>query len=266
MKKKLVVLIPHYNDPEGLQKSIGSIDEESQVDVFVIDDGSSLKPNEKELIDSYSNGEIFFNYLEENKGLSYALNTGIEFALKNNYKYTGRLDCRDLFVKNKCTKQLAFLESHKNIKLLGTWAKMVDEHNNQLYILKHPINHKKIKKNMYLNNMFVHPSVIMRTDIFSDLGDYNIKYTKAAQDFELFFRIVKKYETANYPEALLIYEMSLNSISSKRRKLQVKSRINIIKDNFYFGFYPIYGIARSSLLYFLSRETTTKLKSVIKKQ
>ncbi len=266
MKKRLLVLIPHYNDPEGLKASIASIDEDFPVDVFVIDDGSNKTPNEKELVGSYKNGTIFFNYLKENKGLSYALNSGIEFAINNNYEYTGRLDCRDLFIRNKCSKQLSFLESNVNIKLLGTWAKMVDEHNNQLYILKHPVNHEKIKKNMYLNTMFVHPSVIIRTEVFSDIGVYNIKYSKAAQDFDLFFRIVKKYETANYPEALLIYEMSLNSISSRRRKLQVKNRINIIWDNFYFGFYPIYGIIRSYFLYFLSRETTTKLKSIINKK
>jgi glycosyltransferase involved in cell wall biosynthesis len=265
IKKKLIVLIPHYNDPEGLRISIESIDEEFLVDVFVIDDGSSIKPKEEELIKSYKNGKLFFYYLDENKGLSCALNVGIDFAINNNYEFTGRLDCRDSFIKNKCKKQLSFLESHTNIKLLGTWAKMVDERNNELFILKHPEKHSKIKKNMYLNNMFVHPSVIIRTDVFSEVGVYNMKYTKAAQDYDLFFRIVKKFETANYPEALLIYEMSLNSISSKWRKLQVKNRISIIWDNFYFGFYPIYGIVRSFFLYYLSRETTTKLKSIIKK-
>ncbi|QXP80598.1 MULTISPECIES: glycosyltransferase [Winogradskyella] len=265
IKKKLIILIPHYNDPEGLQISIASINEDFPVDIFVIDDGSSVELNEKELTNSFTNGKIFFNYLEENKGLSYALNKGLEFSIKNGYEYTGRLDCRDLFVKNKCSKQLSFLDSNTDIKLLGTWAKMVDEESNQLFILKHPIKHDEIKKKMYLNNMFVHPSVIIRTEVFNDIGLYNKKYSKAAQDYDLFFRIVKKYEVANYPEVLLIYEMSLNSISSKRRRLQIRHRINIIIENFYFGLYPIHGIIRSSVLYFLSRETTTKLKSIIKK-
>jgi len=262
---KLIILIPHYNDPEGLQKSIASIDEDISIDVFVIDDGSTLKFDEKKITDSFKNGRIFFNYITENKGLSYALNKGIEFAIDNKYTFIGRLDCRDLCIKNKFAKQLSFLESHTDIKLLGTWAKIVDENYNELYILKHPVKHKEIKDKMYLNNMFIHPSVVIRTEIFKDISFYNMKYTKAAQDFDLFFRIVKKYQTANYPEALLIYEMSLNSISSDRRKLQVKHRIDIIKNNFYFGFYPVYGIIRSVFLYFLSRETTTKLKYLIKK-
>lgn len=40
MKNKLVVLIPHYNDPDGLIKSLLSIDEEEKIDLLIIDDGS----------------------------------------------------------------------------------------------------------------------------------------------------------------------------------------------------------------------------------
>lgn len=265
VKKKLIILIPHYNDPEGLQKSIESINEQIQVDVLVIDDGSILKPNEKVVTESFKNGNIFFKYLDENKGLSYALNKGIKFAINNDYEFTGRLDCRDLCVKDKFLRQLSFLESNKNVKLLGTWAKIVDQHSNKLFVLKHPEKHEQIKKNMYLNNMFVHPSVVIRTDVFKDIGVYNVKYSKAAQDYDLFFRIVKKHETANYPEVLLIYDMSANSISSTRRKLQVKHRINIITDNFYFGFYPIYGLIRNAVLLFFPRNFTTYIKKLIQK-
>ncbi len=263
-KTKLIVLIPHYNDPIGLQKSIESINDDIPVDILVIDDGSSEKPIEKDITAVYKNGEVYFKYLDCNKGLSYALNEGINFAIIKGYDYTGRLDCRDLCVKNKFSKQISYLTSNKNIQLLGTWAKIVDEGNNELYILKHPTDYSKIKKDMYLNSMFVHPSVVIRTAIFHKIGKYNIKYSMAAQDYDLFFRIIKKYPASNYPEVLLIYEMSLNSISSNHRQLQVKNRIKIILDNFYFGVYPIYGLARNAILYFLSRETTTKLKSILR--
>jgi glycosyltransferase involved in cell wall biosynthesis len=265
IKTNLIVLIPHYNDPVGLQKSIDSIHDNNTVDVLVIDDGSSIKPNEAEFKRRYQNGRVFFKYLEINKGLSYALNEGVKFAIDNNYEYTGRLDCRDLCVENKFDKQLSFLQSNKNIYLLGTWAQIVDEENHNLYVLKHPTHFNQIKKKMYVNSMFVHPSVVLRTDVFNKVGLYDIEYSKAAQDYDLFFRIIKKVEAANYPEVLLIYETSSDSISTRRRKLQVKHRIKIILNNFYFGFYPIYGLIRNTFLYFLSRETTTKLKSILKK-
>ena len=41
---EVIVLIPHYNAIDTLLKSIKSIDEDIEVDVFVVDDGSTLKP------------------------------------------------------------------------------------------------------------------------------------------------------------------------------------------------------------------------------
>ncbi|GGH37871.1 glycosyl transferase family 2 [Mangrovimonas yunxiaonensis] len=263
-QKKIITLIPHYNDPEGLKRSIMSIDDDIEVDVLVIDDGSTIKPNINSIKQVYENGEIYLKELESNKGLSLALNEGIKFAQEKGYPFIGRLDCGDYCKKNRFSKQLEYLINNPDVKLLGTWASYIDENNKKLYDLKHPIEYEKIKKRMFLNSMFVHPSVVINTEIFSSIAMYNPKYTRAAQDYDLFFRIVKKYKTTNYPEVLIDYVIDSNSISTKRRKLQVKHRILIILDNFYFGFYPIYGLLRSIVLLFLSRNTSNNLKKLLK--
>ena len=264
-KRRIIVLIPHYNNPEGLEKSILSINDKIPVDLLIIDDGSISKLNELELREHYINGEIYFKYLNQNKGLSFALNQGIKFAQLNKYEIIGRLDSGDLCFKDRFTKQLDYLDSNKNIKLLGTSAVVVDEQGHELFVLKHPSKHSDIKKKMFLNNMFVHPTVLIRTDVFNFVDQYDERYTRAAQDYALFFKILKKFEVANLAEPLLYYEISSNSISSKRRKLQVKHRLRIILENFRFGFYPIYGLIRNTLLIFISRESTTKLKRYLKK-
>jgi hypothetical protein len=74
---------------------------------------------------------------------------------------------------------------------------------------------------------------------------------------------MKKYRIENYPEVLLDYVVSTESISSTKRKEQVMSRIKIIFDNFYFGFYPIYGLIRNSFLLLLSRNVANKIKQII---
>jgi hypothetical protein len=66
------------------------------------------------------------------------------------------------------------------------------------------------------------------------------------------------------PEVLLDYIIDGNSISTKKRKLQVANRIKIIIDNFRFGFYPVYGLIRSCILYFFSRSSTTSIKKKLK--
>jgi GT2 family glycosyltransferase len=262
LKKKIILLIPHYNNPEGLVQSLMSIKDIIQVDVLIIDDGSEIKPDYEYLSKNYNHGQIFYKELNINQGLSLALNEGIKIAQEKDYKYIARLDCGDFCKENRFSKQLNYLIEYPEIKLLGTWARYIDEDKKELYVLKHPVEHEIIRKKMFINSMFVHPSVLINIDVFEGIKMYNPKYTRAAQDYDLFFRISKKYKTGNYPEALVDYTVSLNSISSQRRKLQVKHRILIILDNFYFGFYPIYGLIRNTLLYFISREAANKLKKL----
>ena len=262
---KLVILIAHYNNLEGLIKSLKSIDEPFDVDILVVDDGSKIKPNLEELQSIYKNGKVFLELLPQNKGVGFAANHGLSLIQEMGYDLIGRLDCGDLNKKNKYKKQIDFLRENPNIKLVGTWADMVDEEGNYLYTLKHPTKHKVLKKKMYLNSMFVNPSVIFYTDILKTVGDYPYKYRRASQDYAFFFKVIKNFQVANIPEVALTYVIENNSISTQKRKLQVKHRIQIIWENFYFGFYPIYGLLRNSILYYVSRDNTTAIKKLLYK-
>jgi glycosyltransferase involved in cell wall biosynthesis len=91
---KVVVLIPYYDDIDGLYRSIDSIKEELLVDIVIVDDGSKIKPDEINLKSKYKNvHDIFLITLTENKGIENALNEGLAFIKRNdNYKYIARLD------------------------------------------------------------------------------------------------------------------------------------------------------------------------------
>lgn len=260
---RVIVLIPHYSNYEELVKSILSIDEEINIDVLVVDDGSAVPPKKEELGKAYGQrGKVFLEVLENNQGIEQALNRGLKIIAKQEYEYIGRLDCGDLNHKNKYTKQINYLDTNKDVFLLGTWAKMVDERGDFLYNLKHPIAYKEIKKRMFLNNMFIHPTVVFRKEVIEKIGYYPTNY-KSAEDFAYFFNIVKRLKSENYPEILLDYVIDATSISALKRKRQVKNRIKITLKHFRFGFYPIYGLLRNLILLFVSRDASTKLKKRI---
>lgn len=262
--RKVAVLIPHYNNCQGLKKSIESIQETFMtVDLIVIDDGSKDDLiDEKSISEGYKFGKVYFFRLKENRGIEHALNYGLKIIQKKKYTYIGRLDCGDTCRIDRFEKQIDYLEHNPEVKLLGTWVNVINTQSDLLYVLKHPITYNLIKKRMYLNSMFVHPSVVFRTEILDTIGYYPTNY-KAAEDYAFFFKIVKQFKAENLPEPLIDYVIDDNSISSTKRKLQVKSRIKVICDNFYFGFYPIYGLFRNILLMFLSRKTTTFIKNII---
>ena len=265
MPSKLIITIPHYNNPKGLLKSVLSINETISIDIIIVDDGSRHQINEKELKDKYKNGEIFFKYLSSNQGVGVAANTCLQFAQKSKYEFIARLDAGDICYKNKFIKQITYLQKHPEIKLLGTWARVVDLEGNNLYNLKHPVQYDIIKQKMYFNSMFLNPSVMFYAKILKDVGNYPLKYKDAAQDYAFFFKVIKKYKAENYPEILLDYVITNDSISNYRRKLQVFNRIRIIIDNFYFGFTPVYAIARNLMLLMIPVNILTFMKSKIYK-
>lgn len=263
MKNKLIIVIPHYNNPKGLLETINSINEGFKIDLIIIDDGSKLKPDTSHILTAYKLGKVVCINIVKNQGITYCLNKGLEYIRGKKYKYFGRLDAGDICYKDKFKKQIDFLEKNPEVKLVGTWARVVDQNRNFLYNIKHPTSHNDIQKKMYINSMFVHPTIVVNTSILNTVKGYPKKYKYTAQDYAFFFHVIKHFKVANVPEILLDYIDDKNSISSVKRKQQVKNRIKIILENFKFGFYPIYGLIRSIILYPLSRNIITRIKKLL---
>lgn len=262
---RIILLICHYNNLDGLSRSIQSIKEGFPIDILIVDDGSKEKPDLTKLQDNYPSGKIILEILPENKGVGVATNVGLKKILEMGYEFTGRLDCGDLVYPEKFKKQLDYLDSHLDVKLLGTWVNIVDMNGNSVFVLKHPVTYPEIKKKIYLNSTFVNSSTIFYTEILNTTGLYPDKYKRNGEDYAFFFNVVEKCKCENLPEVLLDYEINPNSLSTKGRKNQVRARLSIMKEHFKWGFYPIYGIIRSCVLLFMSRDATTFLKKRLSK-
>lgn len=260
MNKRIIITLPHFNNEKGLLKTVSSINEKITIDIIVVDDGSSHSLNEAAIKSIYKNGQVFFKYLNKNSGVGIAANACLDFAKQSKYDLIARLDAGDICYKDKFTKQLNYLEKNPEIKLLGTWARVLDSEGNYLYDLKHPTDYKTIKQKMFLNSTFLNPSVMFYSDILRKVGGYPYKYRRAAQDYAFFFKIIKHYKAENYPEILLDYVVSENSISKANRKLQVYNRIRIVFDNFYFGYLPVYSIIRNLALLIVPFNILTLIK------
>ena len=88
--KKIILLIPHFNNPVGLKSSILSINEDIPLDILIVDDGSNDKIDLADLQSNYLCGAIEIEYLSKNQGIEKALNTGLATKKSKNYKYVGR--------------------------------------------------------------------------------------------------------------------------------------------------------------------------------
>lgn len=261
---KLLIIICHLNNLSGLEKSIRSIKENFPVDVLIVDDGSDTKPNEIHLKNLYKQGNLNLKLLSKNLGVGLASNIGLKYAIDHKYAFTGRLDCGDVVHPNKFKKQLDFLKQNPEIKLVGTWINMVDLQGNIVLKLKHPTDYQAIKKKLYFNNAFTNSSVIFYVDNLKETGLFPEKYNRNGEDYAFFYNFSKKFPTSNLPEFLVDYVVDPNSISSLKRKDQVKKRLMINWEHFHFGLYPILALVQNSIIYFIPRNTMIKLKKLIK--
>lgn len=264
----ILVLIPHYNNLEGLYTSIKSIHNKEAIEVLVIDDGS--KPENVpslEHLESISNKNVTVHLekLPKNVGITLALNHGLSFFINNSkYNYIARLDCGDVCVKNRFSIQKEFFLKNENVSLLGSWVRFKNQENKELFSFKPPLEHKKIKKKMAIRCNFIHPSVMLKRNAVEDIGFYPENY-EAAEDYAYFFQISKKFETANINKFLTEVTVDPNGISHLKRTIQNKNKIKIIKENSPKNLYFVYGMLFNYGLLVTPNNFVSRMKQIIMK-
>ncbi len=264
MKNDVVVLLPNYNDARGLKKSLSKIENDEEVDILVVDDGSvSDLINEEEIRECFrGKGIVTFLYLEKNGGIIKALNHGLEYLKTKDYEFIARLDAGDICLNNRFKVQADFLRNNPDIALVGSHIIMNDMEGNFLFNIKVPTDSRRIKDLMFVSSSTViHPTIMFRFSILEKVKSYPVKYY--TEDYAFYFEVLKMYKIANIDKFLLEKELNPNSMSLKTKKKQASARLDVIKDNFYFGFYPIYGLFRNYLLYFTPNKVLIEIKKIL---
>lgn len=219
---KVAILLPVFNNQEGLLSSLESL--RGQIDfehIFVVDDGSNPP------MDISANYPVKLIKLERNQGIVCALNTGLSAILKeSHYEYIARLDAGDICHPQRLYLQLSFMENNLDVGVVGSYVRFVDKQSQLLFMFTPPLTDIAIRKAMYFNSAFCHPSVMMRVEALENQGFYDAKY-QYAEDYELFQRILKKYKGANLPNILLDYEIDPHGISLTKRKIVLMRRWEI---------------------------------------
>lgn len=217
---EIVVLIPSYNSEKIIHLAIASLNASAEPhDIIVVDDGSRLPVAEH--IPAQENMTVL--RLDKNAGISGALNRGLEYALECGYTYIARLDTDDTVRPDRLSRQKEFLDSHPNIGLIGSWARIVDEAGELQYFYNTPLDYRDIAKELFYHNCMFHPSLMYRTRWIKDGLRYNSRFD-GAEDWDFIRQIMKRTQVANIPEYLIDYTISLGGIS------QNKSIENMLRD------------------------------------
>ncbi|MDV7341622.1 glycosyltransferase [Terasakiella sp. A23] len=261
--RKTAVLIPAYNNQQGLEICIGSIEEEPDVEFefVIVDDGSSMP-----IRVNHINNQRRINLvtLPENQGIIGALNAGLRFCKDNAFDYIVRLDCDDYAGKGRLESQITFLDENPDYVLIGGQAQIFEEHPDQSERLKiYPTSNDTLKKQMHKNSCFVHAGVAYRLDAVIKAGLYSNNY-RHIEDYELFMRLCKLGKVANLNQDVVFYKYDPNSISQRHRSLQLANSIRVMLKNFNFSLKESYiGVFLKLVLLCIPHVISTALKKKV---
>ncbi len=202
----VTVLMAVYNARGSVSAAIESIRAQTFTDwdCLIVDDGST--DGTWEILQQAASADRRISLLRNrsNRGLAASLNAGWRQARG---EVIARLDADDISFPERLAKQVAFLERHPEVDVLGTAMEMVDATGRFLEYGRRPERHDEIVAQMYRINPFVHPSVMMRKRFLEALGGYDERLRRA-QDADLWLRGYRRFRYHNLPDPLVRYRMA----------------------------------------------------------
>jgi len=227
-RSRTALLIPYHEDHEALMRSLASVQDSETCDVIVVDDGSLVRPVDLTAARAAfrANGSVTVVRQSPNAGIDVALNTGLERVLADGYEFVARLDCGDRHVGPRLSMQEAFLDANPQVLLVGGAVKFIDLEGRQQFILRMPTDDLQIRRRMWANSAFMHPTVMFRSGVVVQVGLYPNDYP-AAEDYAFFWSVMDVGEVANLPDVVLEYEVNPEGISLSNRSRQLSSRLAV---------------------------------------
>jgi glycosyltransferase involved in cell wall biosynthesis len=207
------VIMSVYNDERYLREAVDSILAQTFIDfeLVIIDDGSNDET--ATILSTYQDPRIAV-HRQANRGLVAALNRGLALARG---ELLARMDADDRSHPERLQKQVAFLNQHPTIGLVGTACRIIDETGvSRAPFLHYPTDSSHLQAELLLHNCFCHGSVMFRRACIEQVGMYRPECAGDG-DYDLWLRISEHFAVANLDEPLYDYRSHAQSISAQLR-------------------------------------------------
>ncbi|MEX3945537.1 glycosyltransferase [Paraburkholderia sp. BR10937] len=255
----VAVLMPAYNGQDDVARTLASFDENATIYALVVDDGSTPPIVAPEVPGMC----VEVLRMAKNGGIERALQAGVEALAARGFRYAARIDAGDLAAPQRLAKQRARMEAEPTLAALGTWTQVVNRAGEPLFMLRPSSDARELRRTRLLRSPLVHPSVMLRIDAVLAVGNYRVQYP-AAEDLDLFLRLMEHYECANLPELGLYYELNEGGISATKRRRQIVSTLRLqLRYLNVLNWRDWAGVAKSLLHFVTPYRTLQKVKRAL---
>ncbi len=209
----LSVIMSVYNGAAHLNPAVQSILDQDFTDFefLIVNDGSTDASGA--ILQELATTDARIRVIDhENRGLVASLNEMLAVAKA---PLIARMDGDDIAMPNRFSRQIAYLEAHPDIGILGTNSHDLDENDCIMGVTDNfPVTCVEAKAWLQHGPPLCHPSVMMRTELIRRLGGYRAAF-RHAEDYDLWLRASRQTAIANLPDRLLLYRRSSGQISRK---------------------------------------------------
>jgi glycosyltransferase involved in cell wall biosynthesis len=226
---RVSVVLPVLNGERYLRASVDSVLAQTfrDFELLIIDDGST--DSSRAIAESYDDPRVRILINEQNLGLPKSFNVGLRAARGS---LIARHDADDIALPTRFEKQVAWLDAHPEVVLLGTQARTIDANGRPVADVGNskPLGTMGIRWGLLFFNPFIHTTVMYRREEIVALGMYNETYD-ASEDLDLWSRVIAKYECANLPDTLVQYRAHGESVAGRRDPAVIESRLVNVQRN-----------------------------------
>lgn len=217
---KVSILLPTHQSGAHLRETLDSIKAQTYQDyeLLAVDDASTDQT--LEILQEYPDLRIRI-IQGRNRGLADALNLGIKCAQG---QYIARIDADDLMVPERLEKQVCFLDTHPKVIVCGGWQQYFGL---STFLHAPPASAEQCRANLLFRCDLCHSTLMLRT---AALIDHNLFYNPAyaAEDFELWTRVLDVGDIANLPEILGYYREDGKSITTTKKEMLIRQNGEIV--------------------------------------
>lgn len=221
LERPLVSLILSvYNGAAYIDEAVKSILAQTwtEFEFIVIDDASTdATPY---LLSKYDDARIVRLRNDANLGLAASLNRGLAIARG---RYVARQDADDASLPDRLALQVAYLESHTRVGIVGVTSSWIDNYGQELKVWRTPTDNARLQEHLLYYCPIIHGSVMMRRAALDEVGGQYTEDFRTGQDYDLWLRMSERWDVAILEDVLYRYRWHEGMASKQRQAEQSKN-------------------------------------------
>jgi hypothetical protein len=139
-------------------------------------------------------------------------------------RYIALMDADDIALPQRLELEVAFMEKHPRVGLLGASVQWINASGRGLYISQYPKEDCELRKLLTVQCSFWQPTVLLRKEAFVLAGGYRGAFAPA-EDYDLWLRITEHFHCSNLEDVVLKYRLHPQQLSLQKRKQQTLGKL-----------------------------------------